>query len=410
MAPSERPSTSSAPARQDALLWACIACGSLLRVLWPLDIEWKFDEKWMFATALRIARGLEPWPWVGMPSGVGTENPGASVWPFALLAHVADHPVTMTHVIAWLNVLALWGFAIWVRATWPADDRRVGLSGVALFAVSPLPILFSRKIWAQDVLPIVLVPWLWGHARRERAAGAFAWGLFGALIGQVHMSGFFAAAALVIASLIVDRKRPRWRGWWLGSVLGALPLVPWLMFLAQRGPHGGERHWSLAFFWDAFQSGWGIGLRYSLGRDFGAFLRSPSIGGSNIPLVMAAHLALAALALWCAISLARNWRSLALSTHLQHYAWQLVLGGALLHLAGVKVYPHYLIVFSPLVHVAAAWVLARRKLWLWSACALQLFISASFLWFIHERGGAPRGDFGVSYRAQPAAERDEPVR
>ena len=116
----------------------------------------------------------------------------------------------------------------------------------------------------------------------------------------------------------------------------------------------------------------------------------------------AAHL----VALLCLAALIKKRRTLSLSSPLRIYALTVLLGGLLLHLAGVQIYTHYLIVFSPLLHVAAAWVLvhAQRRL-LWVALGLQLFISACFLGFIHAHGGAPRGDYGVSYSAQDPAER-----
>src|SRR5262245_55136764 len=103
--------------------WFLIAAGTLFRLVWPLDMEWKLDEKWMFQVAERIANGSEPWPWVGMQSGAGFRNPGLSIWPFAALGYLFDDPVAMVQTIQWVNVLALWGFAAWVVFTWDARDR-----------------------------------------------------------------------------------------------------------------------------------------------------------------------------------------------------------------------------------------------------------------------------------------------
>ena len=69
---------------ENVWLWSCLAIGSVLRVIWPLDFEWKLDEKWMFRKAESIAHGYEPWPLLGMQNGIGTENPGAAVWLFGL--------------------------------------------------------------------------------------------------------------------------------------------------------------------------------------------------------------------------------------------------------------------------------------------------------------------------------------
>ena len=386
--------------------WVCIAIGSLLRLVWPLDFEWKYDEKWMFHRAHQIADGSVPWPWVGMASGGGLENPGASIWPFAWLAHVAPDPASMNFAIALLNVLALGGFALWVVRAWNERDRTLGLWSVALFAVSPMPVLFARKIWAQDVLPVLLVPWLWAHTKRDRAVAAFTWGAVGALLGQVHMSGFFAAAGMTLATLIFDRKGTRWAPWFAGSAVGALPLLPWLAHLVSPdAASSNARVVSLRFFWDAFMGTWGLSLRYSLKKHFGEFLRSPELFGVQSWLVGLAHIALALLAIGCVIVLARRRKSLELSRELRIYAGTVIAGGLLLHAAGVQVYPHYLIVFSPLPHVLATWVLSHKPSWFWTACGLQLFITASFLIYIHVHGGAPRGDYGTTYRAQSAEQR-----
>jgi hypothetical protein len=404
----EATSTESAPLPQRALApWIFIALGSIARVIWPHDFEWKYDEKWMFDAVQRIARGEAPWPWIGMPSGAGVQNPGASIWPFVALAHVTHDPATMTFIIMLLNVCALWGFAFWVQRTWPSRDRELGVWGVALFAVSPLPVLFSRKIWAQDVLPVLVVPWLWGHTTRKHFAGACAWGAFGALLGQVHMSGFFAAAALVLATVIADRKGTHWVGWFVGSAIAALPLLPWIQFLMSPQANRGstEHSLSLVFFSDAFLNCWGLHLRYSLGKHFVPYLKGPRLFGFPTLLAAGAHVLLAGLALtggWLAI---RNWRTLPMPAVLRVHAMALVLCGIAMHAVGVVVYPHYLIVFSPIVHVLAVWSLAPRpRLWC-VACGLQLFVTATFLSFIHLNGGAPRGDYGVAYSAQTPAQR-----
>ncbi|HET6335362.1 MAG TPA: hypothetical protein VFG30_19185 [Polyangiales bacterium] len=387
--------------------WSCLALGSILRVLWPLDIEWKYDEKWMLERAIQIADGNSPWPWIGMPSGAGVENPGASIWPFALLAHIARTPISMTFAVMLLNVVALWGFALWVHKTWPAETRERGMWGIALFAVSPLPVLFARKIWAQDLLPVLLVPWLWAHTKREHFGAAFAWGLIGATLGQIHMSGFFAAAALALATLIVDRKGTRWLGWFLGSCVAALPLLPWIKFVASPAANHISAGYtvSVMFFWDALLNAFGLRLRYSLKHDFLTYLSGPQLFGTSTYLAGAAHVALLSMVFvggWLAI---RNRVWLKLPTDLQIHAISILGCGAMLHGLGVKFHPHYLIVFSPLLQMFVAWVFALRARLFWWTCGLQCFVTLTFMWFIHTNGGAPRGDYGVSYRAQTPEQR-----
>ncbi|HKP63254.1 MAG TPA: hypothetical protein VJV78_41235 [Polyangiales bacterium] len=392
---------------ENVWLWSCLAIGSLLRVIWPLDIEWKLDEKWMFQKAVNIAHGVEPWPLLGMQNGIGTENPGAAVWMFAALAHLADTPVGMTQLVCVSNVIAIWGFAAWVMKTWPEADRRLGLGGVALFAVSPIPVLFSRKIWAQDVLPLLLVPVLFGHSLRHRPWAAFMWGVMSAFNAQIHLSGFFATGALMLATFIFDRARTRWLPMILGGVVGCIPMLPWVAYLftpeASRNPR--PVRWSLIYFWDAFKTAFGLDLRYPLRKEFSQFLRGPSIAGVDTWLIAAAHIALLLLALASAVVVVRSFRKITLSQHLKIYATTLLFTGLMFHALRVRLFVHYLIILSPLLHIGAAWMLSQRRHWLAACCALQLFLSASFLWYIHANGGAPRGDFGITYRAQTPEQR-----
>lgn len=386
-----------------------VALGSILRVLWSYDFEWKYDEKWMFDRALRIADGRSHFPMIGMASGAGLRNPGASIWPFGILAHVTPDPHGMTLAIMLANVLALWGFALWVWRAWRPEDRERGLWGVGLFAVSPLPVLFSRKIWAQDLLPVLLVPWLWGHTKRKLFWGAFLWGAFGAALGQIHMSGFFAALALVLATVILDRRGVRWVGWFAGSCVASVPLLPWIKFTLSPGAPGvGEKfRVSLRFFWDALLNAFGLGIHYSIKDELILYLRGPEIFGVSTYLVAAAHvlLAISVLAAFYFAIRDRIWVSL--SFDLRIYALAVIACGLSMHVIGLKVVPHYLIVWSPLLQVFVAWALASSALWLRAVCGLQAFVTFTFLLFIHVNGGAPESDFGIPYSAQSDAERKD---
>jgi hypothetical protein len=387
--------------------------GSVLRLIWPLDMEWKFDEKWMFAKGLSIAQGHEPWPWLGMPSGVGLRNPGMSIWPFGALAYFAPSPVAMTFTIAVLNTLGLWALVLWVRHTWPKEHRPLGMCGVALFAVTPLSVLFSRKIWAQDLLIVLVVPWLWGHRKRQTFAGALVWGCFGALLGQIHMSGFFAAAALLIVTIIQDRLRFHVIAWLLGSVLGSLTLVPWIQYVFSPEAHSASHAgFSIKFFVTALRHAWGLGLEYPLGRAYHELLQGPMVAGVATHLAQAARYGLLLLLLWGIIARGyemREMKALRLPEPIYTYGGCVVITGLLMIAARVEVYEHYLIVLGPMLHIAAAWLVLSRRLAALGVCALQAFLSAYFLVFIHGHGGAPDADYGKSYRAQTAEERSLPT-
>jgi hypothetical protein len=66
--------------------------------------------------------------------------------------------------------------------------------------------------------------------------------------------------------------------------------------------------------------------------------------------------------------------------------------------AGVFVQRHYYLGLFPLPYVAFALLLLRNaRSWtpVYAVAVLQLVISAAFLLFIHENGGAPGAEFGA---------------
>jgi hypothetical protein len=397
--------------RWDRWAWLFLLLGTVLRLIWPLDMEWKFDEKWMFAKGVAIAEGRDAWPWVGMPSGVGLRNPGMSIWPFALIAYVFDTPIGMNFVIQVINALGLWALALWVQRAWPREQRALGLWGIALYAVTPLAVLFSRKIWAQDVLIVLIVPWLWGHSKRQTPGGAALWGFFGALLGQIHMSGFFAAAALLIVTCAQHRLRWHVVGWLVGSVLGSLTLLPWIQYVfspeARSASHAG---FSLKFFVEALRHAWGLGLEYPLGRAYHTLLRGPEVAGVATHLAQIARYGLLLLLLWGLIARALDGKKLLrlVPEPIVTYAGCIVVTGLLMFVARVEVYEHYLIVFGPLLHIIAIWLLFKRRIAVLLMCVLQGFLTVCFLLFIHAHGGAPDADYGKTYRTQSEQERSLP--
>jgi len=384
-----------------------IVVGTFLRLAYPLEFEWKLDEQRMFYGAQNIAQGKESFPWVGLPSSAGIPHPGLSVWPFALMAYVARTPEGLTHGVMCLNALALLGFALWVRCAWPAPSRNLGYWAIALLAVSPFAVLYSRKLWAPDVLPVFLLPWLWCHSLRKTPLFSFLWGLFGALLGQVHMAGFFAALGLVVATLWVDRHSVRVFPWLFGSAWGSIPLLLWIHCLLQTSHPPASHSFALTeVVVLAITTTWGTGLEHSLGPEMATFMRGPLIAGTDTGLVSVAHWMLGAIGVYAAAILYRDRRKMECPDHLRTALVGVSLGIIFLSLAFVPLYEHYLIVFCPLLQVAWAWILSRRRQLLVVVTLLQLFLSASFLFYIHGHAGARSGDFGVTYEEQVRQVRD----
>ena len=218
---------------QKYLLFFIIAIGLFLRLVWVSDMEWKEDEKWMYNKAHEAADANQ-FPAVGMRSGGGIVNPGMSVGVYAIIAKFTDDPLEMNWVVQIINVLSVLGFLLFAMLKVKEDEREIWLLGITLAAVSPLAVLFSRKIWAQDLLPILSFIIILSNSYRGKGWAAFVWGLTGALIGQIHMSGFFFAAGLLVFTALHDyynKIKFRWTYWIAGSLIGGITIIPWIQFL-----------------------------------------------------------------------------------------------------------------------------------------------------------------------------------
>jgi len=391
-----------------------MVAGSGLRLLWPEDMEWKSDEIWMYQTAQAIAQGLQSWPALGMTSSTGIQNPAMSVWIFAVIAKAAKTPIEMVRWVQNLNICALWIGFIWtLRQKDLSHERLVWLQAFALMAVSPLAIVFSRKLWAQDLLPLASILLLMCHWHRFNKAGSLGWGFFGALIGQIHMSGFFFSAGLMMWTVLDAQKQQRlktipWAPWLAGTTIGLLPLLPWIAYMTSQD-HVSSRTWVALlvpkYFLHWATTSLGINLNYSLGSHFIEFLKQPLIGQWPTFLVGSCHLLLLGVGIqaiggWLMTG-RKDWLPTfgSGSTPTSFYLSSAGIGtGALMAIAGLPQPIHYLIIAFPWPYLWLTSLLKdRHKLWLFVAMA-QLAVAMMFLVFIHQTGGFADCDYGISYR------------
>jgi 4-amino-4-deoxy-L-arabinose transferase-like glycosyltransferase len=388
--------------------------GAALRLSYLQDIEYKADEQTMFRVTQDAGR-TEPWPALGMVSGAALRNPPLSLWAPTALARAtgATDPVALAQRIACLNILALaLVFALALRAV-PAAERESWLWAGALAAVSPIAVLFSRKIWAQSLLPFFCALFLWAWFRRQTRVGALCWGLLGALVGQIHMSGFFYAAGVAGWTFARERTRgARWSYWLAGSALGTVPLLPWIGYVLSPRPPGNGFSFveliRLRFWAHWFDDALGLQLNYSLGSaEHWQWMRYPLLGDTatygvavcSIFLVIAGTRAL-----YFGVCALGDW----LKSRDPSRSGLIIAGvfagmGILLSLTGLSIHRHYLIIAFPLPWVWLALLLQRgrnARRWLGLVVAAQFFLTVSFLIYIHQNGGAKTGDYGTVYRLQ----------
>jgi hypothetical protein len=400
-------------------------------------MEYKEDEEYNF-TQTQLIGNTQPWPWYGIPSGVYLVNPGMSIWVFTALAKVfgIHRPTDLATAV---QLFAIFGMTLILPLAFKfvsSRERGTWLWAFALAMVNPFLVFYQRKLWPEPFLPFFTMLMLIGWWSRTRRFGAFTWGLIGAWVGQVHMSGFFLAFALFLWTLFFDRFEKlrlqvvEWRYWFLGSVLGALPLIPWVIYIfqhpIQQSMSAGWnemiqfKYWA---FWFTDPTGLHLGNPLGLLRgqsnftQISDFIRYPIIQGHATYLTGVAH---GVAAISVAYIFARGLRNLfqvgpltqgrrwfdvwvgreSQTAFVQNAAlWGC---GILMTITGVVIRRYYMAVTFPLEFICLIRMAKPETTWgrrsliaLWMA---ELVISANFVGYIHVNQGSLQGDYGAAYR------------
>jgi hypothetical protein len=397
-------------------LIAAVLAGTVLRLAWGDDIEYKADEAYTFGQIQAVGES-QPLSWFGMPSSVGLRNPGMSLWVFLLLGKLLpiQDPVDLAHAIQVLNVVAILTLIGFAFCFCSAVEREPWLWSAALLSVNPLAILFHRKIWPPSILPLFVSFFVIAWWKRDRWWAAFFWGLLGAIVSQVHLAAVFFAAGFIVWGFVFDRRRIAWKSWFAGSVVGVLPALPWLTYLLTAPPTGSKEPmvWKHIFeckFWLRWVAEpLGLGLDYTLEEAFPDFLRGPWIGGQPSYLLGALHLIVIAIGAWILASAARHW--FRASRPRPNSPTEQTLGavfwgcGLLMTLSALPIHRHYMVILYPFESLwlarLALEVADRRmgRTLLAALCTAQLFMSVGFLSYIHTHQGVPGREYGVSYGA-----------
>lgn len=195
-------------------------------------MEFKQDQAAALAMAYgSLARGSVAN--VGMLSSVGVRNLPLFTHIITVFTIISGKPPVVAGLVALTNVFAVF-ICYWIGRRF--FNECVGLIAAAFFAASPWAIVYSRTIWAQDLISVLAGALLYYLLRlvADRESRSVFWALVWAgAVAQIHLSG---ACLFIAAGIGFAIFRPKVRVWLVvaGLALAALPAVPYLLSEVHR--------------------------------------------------------------------------------------------------------------------------------------------------------------------------------
>ena len=204
-----------------------------LRLGWPGLTEFKLDEARVYSLALELVefRGL---PLAATDMSVGLPNSPLTIYIYALPMVLWKSPLAPMLFGALLNTAAVALAYALVQRYWGA---RAALFSALLYAAAPWAVLYSRKIWASNLLPLFIVGYVFSGLLafvEGRRRWVVAHLILLSVIVQIHISS--AALGLVTLGLLwVCRRRVDWRLVGAGVAGAALLEVPFAVYVLTQG-------------------------------------------------------------------------------------------------------------------------------------------------------------------------------
>lgn len=390
-----------------------IILGSVLRLIFPYDIEFKVDQKLMLDWVNEFWDEGKFRP-IGMMSGGNVYNFGLGVWLFYILGWISNTPVGLTMVVAVLNVASLFFLYYVISKKIDGTQQSVWFYSLSLLSVSILPIILSRDIWIQSILPpFSFVIWFLFWSDLSKFRHAFFLGFLLVLIGQIHLSGIFLC--FVFSIFLFYSHYRKWRflnlkAYLSGGIIAAIPMIPlFLHILNTQGTSPSanfENMKDLRFLWFHIFDGLGLDVFYTLEKDTMLFFKYPAIGGLNTYLsgflyVLLACISLSGFYYTLKFGLKNSWNFIVknFSTHKTTQLIFLSLGlYVLLYVLRVRIFSHYFIITYPFIQLMAVYLVFRKKILILSLIFVNLLLSILFMCFIHTTGGTENSYYGITYK------------
>lgn len=214
------------------LVTAVLLTAVYLRVGSPGIVEYKRDEANLSQLALDFVHGGDL-PLLGIGSSVGIPNAPVNVYILAIPYLFDSNPLYATQFIGLLNVFAI-GLTYWFARRY-CDPFAAALTAL-VFAVSPWGIIFSRKIWAQNMLPpfvlLTVITGVIGFIEHRRWAQVVHLPLL-VFTGQIHYGAFVLIPVSVY--LVWGCRKQMSRAFAVSVALAGLLMLPYAIGMLRAG-------------------------------------------------------------------------------------------------------------------------------------------------------------------------------
>lgn len=264
-----------------------LLAASIFRISQLDLIEFKKDE----ATTVYQTVQFYDKPYLmerGLISGLGVYNFPFFNYLIIILAVVSADPLYLSAAVALLNVFLVALFYLVVRKFY---NSLTAVLAALLLAFSPWAVVFSRKIWAQDLILLFLIPLiglLHSLILRKNTKTVLPIFILLTLLSQLHGSGIFFAAVTILILLFMGVPIKISKAL-LGIAIGLIPALPYLVFQLNASPFCPDcqalmkyqqslRSYDLYNFVRPYQSVFAMGFHFVLGNDYPDF-------ASRFPLI-----------------------------------------------------------------------------------------------------------------------------
>jgi len=199
------------------------------------SMEFKGDEAFNLTKARELSRGQQ-FPLTSARSSTDIPEPPIFMYLLSLPIVISDDAIFVTASIALLNVFAIYLCYLIARRFF---SPLTALISIFLFAVNPWQVLYSRKIWTQNLLPffaLLFLLFFFEALFRNRSRLLIAALITLSVTVQLHLSAFFLVPYTLIL-LIWHRRSVKLKHVLLGCALGLTLWIPYIVHLVINFNH-----------------------------------------------------------------------------------------------------------------------------------------------------------------------------